>query len=180
MAKGVSLVAVRYARSLYMVASETERKGGSGTSYGKVFERLNELFAMKEAYQILKSPVMPKDLKLSILQLALKDGSVDEFFKNFIIGILDSNRVTLIPEIGKAFEAILIEKRNEKKAKVVSAHALSSDLVNKIEQSLAKLFGKKIILALEVDEKLLGGFVVEIGNYLLDYSLLSSVNFSMK
>ena len=180
MSKGVSLVAIRYARSLFTIADEKERVGGTGSSYGKAFASLEELFSIKEAYQILKSPVMPKELKSNLLQLALKDGHVDDSFKNFVSGILEANRVTLIPEIGKAYEALLIEKRNEKKAKVFSAHPLSNDLVNKIQQSLTDLFGKKVLMTLEVDEKLLGGFVVEIENYLLDYSLLSAVNFSMR
>lgn len=180
MSKGISLVAIRYARALFTIAEEKERQGGAGASYGKAFALLGELFSIKEAFQVLKSPVMPKDLKLSLLQLALNEGVADDSFRNFISGILDSNRVSLIPEIGKAYDAILVEKRNEKKARVLSAHTLSSELVNKIEQSLAKLFGKKILLTLEVDETLLGGFVVEIENYLLDYSLLSTVNFSMK
>lgn len=178
MSKGVSLLAIRYARSLLTIENELTRN--AERSYRKAFELLDQIFEIPEAFAILKSPVMPKDLKLRLLELAFKDESVDQAFKNFIENILDSNRVALIPDIGKAYDALLIEKHDEKKAKIISAHRLPEDLQDKIQSNLERIFGKKILLNLEVDKTLLGGFVVQVDNFLLDYSLRSAVNFSMK
>ncbi len=173
MSKGVSLIAIRYARSLVAL---DEKRGAEErvSSYQNIFKSIEELFAIREAIQILKSPVMPKDLKFNLLNLAF-GGNVDEIFKNFVNNLIEANRIILLPEIGKAYESILMEKRNEQKAKVLSARVLSDDHVNKIEKTLGNIFHKKIILTNEIDKKLLGGFVVKIENYILDYSLLSFV-----
>lgn len=177
MSKGISLVAIRYARSL--VALSEANHHATSDSYKKVFDKLEELFSIPEATAILKSPVMPNDLKFNLLQLAIQSNA-DHTFTNFIKNLLEADRVNLIPEIAASYEVLLTEKRNEKKAKITSAHPLSADAIHKIEKQLTDLFGKKVLLTREVDKKLLGGFVVQVENYLLDYSLRSKVDASMK
>ena len=58
MGKGSSLIASRYARSLFKVGGveKTEK-------YQEVFKAIRKLFSIPEAFQILKSPIMPEQLK---------------------------------------------------------------------------------------------------------------------
>jgi F-type H+-transporting ATPase subunit delta len=185
MSQGVSLVAIRYARALWSAVhrQEVEKASEEELSYAQPFTKLVELFAIPQAYAVLKSPVMPRDLKENLLTLAFdkkSDKWVDIVFRNFMSNLLEANRVGLIPDIAKAYQAILVEKRKEKKARLISAYPLPSDLVNKVEKKLSDIFKKKILLTKELDPKLLGGFVVNLENYVLDYSLKSMVEASIK
>lgn len=183
MSKHRSLIAIRYARALVALVSEKDSFQELVASYKSAFEKMVELFQIKEAQDVLKSPVMSKDLKFNLLELALKSGGryvVNENFINFIKNILDADRVNLIPEIAEAYEEILLEKRNEKKATVMSARKLPQETLSIIEESLRDYLGKKVLLTTEIDKRLLGGFIVQIENYLLDYSLRSVVESSIK
>ena len=172
MAKFMSLSAVRYARSLYQLSQ-------GSSSYESVFEKLLELFSLREAADIFKSPVMPKDLKWKLIELALKDPEADSMFRNFLMNLLDNNRVMLLPDIIKAYKQLLLDKKNETMALLRHAHPMSTEHLERIESLLSKVFGKKVLMTTRVDSSLLGGFVVELENYLLDCSLRSAVNASM-
>ena len=179
MTKGSNLIAIRYARSLLTDAGEGEDHGKQGR-YQSVFEALRKLFAIREAVEILKSPTMPIDLKKNLLELALDEGSADAPFRAFISYLLDVKRVTLIPQIAKAYDDIIADQRNEKRTKVISARRLPEDLMAKIEENLRNLFGKKILVNNEIDSSLLGGFIIEVGNFLFDCSLRSMVDKAIK
>lgn len=172
MSKALSLVSIRYAKALLLLAGD----GAKGSQYLSTFHSIEDLFALKEASDVLKSPVLPRSLKQALLELAYQRHEVDEQFKVFVMGVLDANRTECLPEIGRAFAALLMEKRNETKALVVSARPLSELLRGDIERSLENIFSKKFLLTMKVDEALLGGFVIHMENLLLDCSLLSKIN----
>jgi F-type H+-transporting ATPase subunit delta len=54
---------------------------------------------------------------------------------------------------------------------VTSAGELSSDAVERIRDALSKRTGKKIVLEVKQDDRLIGGLVTQIGDLVLDGSI---------
>ncbi len=121
---------------------------------------------------LLKSPIITSDKKLSIIDAILKD-KISTLTHLFVRLLIDKSRESNLPEITNAF----IEQYNEinqiYKVKITTATELSSDLenfiLNKIrtEKNIEKLEVEK-----EIDESLIGGFKMQMGDILVDASIL--------
>ncbi len=179
MTKGLDLIASRYARAL-LTQDLQDADPSKQDHYQKVFDALTNLFAIREASDVIKNPSMSVELKMDLLRLALDASGADEKFRKFIMNVLEAKREGLIPQMAKAYIAQLAELRNEKHVVVCSARQMPDDLMAKIEEKLRAIFGKKILIKSEINKNLLGGFVVEVGNFLFDCSLRSMVDRVMK
>ena len=58
-------------------------------------------------------------------------------------------------------------------AKIVSSVELTKKQIEKIEKILSENFSQKIDVNLEIDDKILGGLIVQIGSKMIDSSLLT-------
>ncbi len=173
MNKRVSLVGIRYARSLMKLAGENKDQ------YQIYFDAVDDLFSIKEARFVLKNPIMPTQLKMDLLVLAFDKGQANELFRNFVSYVLGKKRGDLLPDIARAYSKLVAQHKNEVSAQVMSAHPLPSTLQEKINESLQNLFKKKVLSDFQLDPKILGGFTVQVDHFLLDYSLRTKINRAM-
>ena len=162
------LVARRYAKALFKVCNYDL---AAGRALQSPLATIGELFEQNDAGKILRSPAMPLDLKKSLLDYALKAGNATNELKAFCDMIVDAGRVELVPDVIAVFGELLDEAEGTMEAEVTSAGELSSSDRTTIEGLVAGVVGKKIKLNTTVDQDLLGGFVVNVGNFKIDMSL---------
>ena len=82
-----------------------------------------------------------------------------------------SGKMNLIPEMSAAYRERLLSHQNVVRAEVTSAAPLSPEKTKALEESLAKVTGKKVELSVSVDPQLLGGVVARIGSTVYDGSV---------
>lgn len=166
------LIASRYAKALMrLVKNEAHAE--------EVLEGLDVikgLYSLEDSCEILKSPVMPKNLKKQLLFYGWEQTSKDSELKKFLGTLVDSGRVDLLPDIVKLFSLYVLELKGVKEVKVVSALKLTSDEQEGIKKSLASELQQEIQIENVVDPQILGGLVVNIGNKKLDLSLKTKLN----
>jgi F-type H+-transporting ATPase subunit delta len=168
-----NLIANRYARALMTSV------GNDATKASKALEFLSAceaLFFIPESKNILKSPVMPPDLKKSIFAYAAAKAGGDNMFEAFASQVVDAGRTRIMPDIVKSFRKMLAESRGEAEAIVTTADPMTEALAADLASSLSKVFNKKITLKNEIDKNVLGGLVVQVGNYSIDMSLKSRLD----
>jgi F-type H+-transporting ATPase subunit delta len=129
------------------------------------------LFSLPESKNILKSPVMPADLKKTLLAYAAEKTSAGDVFCAFANQIVDAGRTRLMPEIAASYRKMLAESRGEAEAHVITSDPMSEALKSELVTGLAKVFQKKITLQNVIDKNILGGLIVQVGNYSIDMSL---------
>ena len=76
-----------------------------------------------------------------------------------------------MPAIESRLKALLNLKQNIVTARLTSAAALSDADVNQIKKKLAEGLGKKLELDVKVDESLIGGAVLRLGDQVIDGSV---------
>jgi F-type H+-transporting ATPase subunit delta len=166
-------LAARYAKSLIDLSLE---RGELDTVY-KDMEYLSSVTKQnKEFVTVLRSPVITPDKKEAILQ-AVTNGKISELTASFNRLLIRKGREAVLPEIAKAF----IEQYNEYKqiytVKLKTAVPVSEELKNEIvSQVKSQSDMKNIQLTTEVDESLIGGFVLEVGDRLIDASIAYDLN----
>jgi F-type H+-transporting ATPase subunit delta len=168
-----NLIANRYAKALMKL---TEGQPALSEKALGFLQACSELFEMPEAKMVLKSPVMPSDLKKAVLNFVAQKTDSAKDLGGFADQVVDAGRTTLLPEIFKAYKHMLDEKRGVAEATVITAEPISDAIKKELVGALEKIFQKKITVQSEIDKDVLGGVVVRVGNYTIDLSLKNRLN----
>jgi F-type H+-transporting ATPase subunit delta len=166
-------LAGRYAKSILDLAIE---RGQLDTVFKDMQYLHSVSIANKEFVTVLKSPVIATDKKQSILEAVTK-GNISELTTMFIRLLLSKGRELNLPEIAIAFIEQYKVHENIQTVKLTTASPVSEEIKKEI---IAKVKSqsdiKNIELTTEVDEELIGGFVLQIGNTLVDASIAYDLN----
>lgn len=162
-------LATRYAKSLVDLATE---KGQLEVVYADMKYLQAVCKASREFVALLKSPVIKNDQKNSIVTAVTK-GKVSELTSAFNTLLVKKGRESDLPEIAFAFIDLYNELKGIHRVKLTTAVAVSDEVKKSIEDKVktAQNLGT-IELETVVDEKLIGGFVLEFANKLVDASIL--------
>jgi len=88
-----------------------------------------------------------------------------------LVLLANSGKLNLVPDLAVSFRERLLAHQNIVRADVTSAAPLSPEKTKALEESLAKVTGKKVELSVTVDPGLLGGVVARIGSTIYDGSV---------
>ena len=157
----ISQVASRYAEALFQLAEEENQLS---QVYSEIEDLNKVILDNKDLYDVLRSPFIGKDEKLDIADKLF----TDKLSKN--------TRTTELDSIVKSYKQMLDEKNNVAEGKVITAIALSPDKLAELEGKLSAKYNKTIRLTNEIDESILGGALVKIGNEEIDGSIKSRLD----
>jgi len=124
----------------------------------------------KDLRNVIKSPIVKPNQKKLILEDLFKTQISDETF-NFVLFVLQKGRENLITRIFERFLQLRDEKLGIVNAKVTSSINLSEQQKTVIKEKLEKYADKRVNLSYELSDEIIGGFIVRIGDTILDASL---------
>ena len=162
-------LATKYSKAMFFLAQEE----GKLVEYGAELKALDEAMdATPELKAFLESPMIPRQAKQEAVQ-KIFGGELSPMVMNFLRLLLDKQRGALLGEIVRQYENFSNEAQGILVADVTTARELSDSLGDRLKAKLGELTGKTIKLRKHLDEKLLGGAVVRMGDRLIDGSLIS-------
>jgi len=91
--------------------------------------------------------------------------------KNFIAMLAENGRITLLPEISTQFAELKNASEGAADANIFSAFEISADQLSQLVATLEKKFGRKLNPTVTVDQSLIGGVRVVVGDEVLDTSV---------
>ena len=162
----------RYATALLDVAlgqNAVERVADEVQSFADLFGQHREL---REA---LLNPVFPREQRELVLGAVIEQLGPHPVTRNFLRTLLDKDRIAAVPGIARAFGRLADEKAGRVRAALVSARPLAPGLSERIGSALRSVTGKIVTLSQEVDEAILGGLVVRVGDLVYDGSVSSQL-----
>lgn len=166
-------IAKRYAQALVDLCNEDLAKA---KTYHQQLSEISTVFEVPEIKKVLQSPVVNKEVKLSVLKNLSEQINADKSVSLFLEAVAKGNRVGLIPDITQALNNKINEAEGVAVAQISAVVELSPADLDNVRTKLEPLIGKKLILKPEVDKSILGGFVVRVGTDVLDMSLKTKLN----
>jgi F-type H+-transporting ATPase subunit delta len=166
-------LAGRYAKSLIDLAVE---KNQLDEAYQDMLFLQKVCTENKDFVSMLKSPVINADKKEKILEAVTKNRVtvLTDLFNKLLV---KKSRESYLPEIAKAFIQQYKDHQNIFSVKLTTAVPVSEELkkviLDKIRTETAM---QHLELQTEVNESLIGGFVLEIGDHLVDTSISYDLN----
>lgn len=166
-------LAARYAKSLIDLANE---KGQIEQVY-KDMQYLQALCRESKDFLILmRSPVVKADKKVAIVNAVTK-GKISELTDAFNRLMITKGREAYLPEISVAFIDQYKQQKGIQTVTLTTAVPVTEEVKKQIVgqvQSQSNM--DSIDLKTLVDEAIIGGFVLEIGDQLVDASILYDLN----
>ncbi len=167
MATGDLSVARRYATALFGMAEKRSEIDAVTTDLNLVVETVD---SSRELQGVLQHPRLPKEKKRAVIE-GVFGGKVRPDVVNFLFLLVEKGRCALLTDIHKEFGRRVDEYSGQADAEAVSAVPLSTSQKQALETALAARFGVRVRLATRVDEHILGGLVVRVGDKLIDGSV---------
>lgn len=161
-------VARRYAKALMLIGKEDSQ----AEHYREELAGLTELIAREPMLeQAIVNPLYEAEARRNVLKAVLDKLELSEVMTAFMLLLFDKGRIGFINHINDFYQKLADELKGMARASLVSATELSSEAVDKIRESLAKMTGKEVVLDLQQDASLIGGIVTKIGDLVLDGSV---------
>ena len=165
-------IAKKYAKALLEIGLQDGNYETLGQDLNKMAELLRE---SKDLRIALRSPVFPKPNRAAIgRRIAERLGLAATTIK-FIELLIQRKRIDLFSEIAKAYADHCDQVAGRSRVTLVIPVEIPPNLVREIKSLLEWLTGKEVILSIERDPSLIGGFLTKIGNVVYDGSLKAQI-----
>jgi len=166
-------LAGRYAKSLIDLAKE---KNALEATYKDMLFLQELTKSSPDFVSLLRSPVIKADKKIKIVD-AITKGRISEITAAFNRLLIEKGRESNLPEVITAFIQQYKHFKEIFPVKLTTAVPVSNELKQQIIQKVKEQTGlKNIELNEEVNEDIIGGFKLELGDTLVDASISYDLN----
>tara|TARA_B110000438_G_scaffold122844_1_gene119882 strand:- start:13 stop:564 length:552 start_codon:yes stop_codon:yes gene_type:complete len=168
-------IARPYASAVFDIANNKEML----SEWSVFLKKASELLDQKDIRVLIKTPGMNKKTIAEIFfELSVEEGETVEnkaLFSNFLNVLSENKRLNIIAMVSSQFEQKKQKAEQVSEVILSSAAPLPEEDIEEIKQALSKKLGKKIELNNSVDETLIGGAVIKIGDHMIDGSVRSQL-----
>ncbi len=156
-----------YAQAVFDAAQEK----GTLAAVSDELRSVSDLLKTQERFRrFLDSPVIDKQDKEAAL-VRMFAGRVNEVVLSFLRVLARRRRLGLFGEVGRQFQILMDEQQGVSRGEVVTARPLEAREQTRLNEELSRALRKKIVLAHRVDEAIVGGMVVTVGDRRYDGSV---------
>jgi F-type H+-transporting ATPase subunit delta len=158
----------RYAKALVQLGSES----GLVDRFREELAGIDKLFTTNaDLRAAFANPAFTAEQKKEIMKDLVTKSACSELVGNFLLLLVDKNRVAFLSQIVQAYETQADEQSGVIRPIIRTAFALDDSQVASIQGALEKKSGKKVVPQVTIDSSLLGGVVIQIGDIAYDNSV---------
>lgn len=167
----MSRAAIRYAKAALSLATDNNVAEAINTDMKHIATTIAN---HADLSNMLQSPVVRSTDKKTVLNKVFS--GVNNATNNLIDTLITNKRISLLSEVATQYNQLFDALKDAQIAKVTTATALTAELKNKILAKVKELTGKTAEVENNVDESILGGFILRIGDLQYDASVANKLN----
>jgi F-type H+-transporting ATPase subunit delta len=157
-----------YAEALFNVA---EKSGKGDLLLEQIESLVHDLFRRQPLLEaFFDSNAIKRDSKAKVLRATLEP-ALDSTFFDFLMVLNEHDRLGLIRSIWVAYRQLRDKRARRVRVRVRSVSPLSNDQLARLQQEMRDVFQLEPVIETNIDEGLLGGMVVQVGDWLFDGSV---------
>ena len=164
-------VAARYAKALFDLAVEQKN---IDSVLGDMHMLLDTNNASRDFELLVSSPIVKAGKKIEIFEKVFE--SFEKVTMSFITLITKNGREALLPQIAEAFDAEVKAHKGIVPVTLVTATKLDDKTKDAIIAKVQSGVQGQLEITEQIDDSLLGGFVVRMGDTRIDASVASQLN----
>ncbi|WP_339711084.1 ATP synthase F1 subunit delta [uncultured Kriegella sp.] len=165
-----SRAATRYAKAILDLAKENKATDAVESDMRSVMATISD---SKELRSMLASPVVKSEVKKKSLTAIFKGG---HNITNGLINLLvDNKRINMLNEVALKYCILSEQLKGKDVAFVTTAIPLTPALEKKVLKQVAQITGNEVTLENVIDESIIGGFVLRVGDLQYDASVANQL-----
>ncbi len=166
-----SRAAIRYAKAVLDLAIEAKATDAVEADMRTVVSTISENDELRE---MLASPIVKGADKKQTLSSVFT--GINGISEGLLSVLMENKRISLLEEVALKYIILNEKLKGEAVAMVTTAVPLTADLEEDILMQVQKITGNKVTIENKVDEKIIGGFVLRIGDLQYDASIANKLN----
>ncbi|MDP7009500.1 MAG: ATP synthase F1 subunit delta [Phycisphaerales bacterium] len=170
MSANADALAKVYARSLFELAMDA----GGKDKLLEIADELEQICELsredKTIHLFLSSPVVDAQARGEALS-AIFSNRITDLTLRFLLVLNTKGRLDRLESIGTAFDQLVQEAFGRVEVDVITPVAIDATALDSIKEKIQSVLGKEPVIYPYVDERILGGLKLKIGDRLIDGSL---------
>ncbi|MEW6119025.1 MAG: F0F1 ATP synthase subunit delta [Pseudomonadota bacterium] len=162
----LSTLARPYAEAVFRMA----QGGNDLAGWSSRIASLATIVSDEQMSRLIADPAVPTDRVAGLIIEIAGDG-LGTHGGNFVKVLADNDRLALLPEISAQFETLKAGAEGTLEATITSAQLLSQAQIDDLVAGLKAKFNRAVNVQVAVDESLIGGAIVAIGDQVIDGSV---------
>jgi F-type H+-transporting ATPase subunit delta len=154
-----SRAAVRYAKAVLSLATDQKAADVVNSDMKIIAETIS---SSDELNQMLQSPVVRSSDKKALLASVFS--KVNQNTSNLVDTLIANKRLALLNDVATSYVHLYDQLRGSQVATVTTAVPLTADLKTKVLAKVKELTGKEAEVENIIDESILGGFILRVGD----------------
>jgi F-type H+-transporting ATPase subunit delta len=160
--------ALRYARALLDVAIA---EADPVAIEAQLAAATNVFTGHARLWKVMINPAVPAPKKRAVVDSLLPLLDVSPVLQKTLQMLASRDRIALLPDLLEAYRSRLLVHRKVVRADITSVVALPADRVQTLQQELAALTGRTVVMTSATDSSIIGGVVARIGSTVYDGSI---------
>lgn len=161
---------ITLARPYAQAAYRQAEREGAVDAWSEGIELLAAVTGDPDFARLAADPRVPADRITELVLEVCADG-LSPTMANFVRVLGEGRRLALGPAIARLFEDERSRRAGRSAVEVVSAFVLEPPQVERLAEAIGRRLGREVALETSVDESLLGGVVIRVGDSVIDASL---------
>lgn len=165
----MAIISKRYVQALF----DSSKNNEQSELFEKALKEISNCFSENQEFKdVLLNPCVSNKEKLDFVKEAFDEYCKDDIFVNFISELLEKGRIDCIKSISDEYTEIINSQKGELNIKIVTASTLDEKQIQDIVDKYKKLYNANTIkYEIELDESVIGGVKVIVGNKIYDSTL---------
>ncbi len=163
--------AIRYAKAVLELAKDQKAADVVNDDMKLIAKTIAD---SKDLSDMLQSPVVRSSAKKSVLLEVFKNSN--KITRSLIDTLISNKRLSIIGEIASKYSVLYDQLKGTEVAQVTTVVPLTADLKKKVLAKVKELTGKEVEVKNIIDESILGGFVLRVGDIQYNASIANKLN----
>ena len=163
--------AIRYAKAVLSLATDQNSADAVNTDMKQIHQAIAE---SKDLSNMLQNPIVKPSVKKSVLLEVFKDANV--LSNNLVNTLITNKRISILGDIASSYTILYDELKGTQTAQVTTAIPLTEDLRIKVLAKVKELTGKDVAITNTVDDSILGGFILRVGDIQYNASIANKLS----
>ncbi len=159
----------RYAQAIFELAEQEEQL----EPWDQELRLAADVLGDEEFSLFLRHAEVPLERKIAAIDEVLSE--THQMVRNLVALLVSRSGVDAIREVQEAYTNLLDERLGRQRVEVTAAVELEPAELDRITDLVGRMVGKEVVVTANVDESILGGLIIQIGDQLLDGSASSAL-----
>lgn len=166
----MSRAAIRYAKAILDIANSNGKATNVNEDMKSIVAAVVESAELKE---FLSNPTVKGDVKVAALSEVF--AFVQNETKSLFRLLLENKRFEILPAVASQYNLLFDELNGVEVAKVTTAFPIAPELEAKVLAKIKEFSNKSVTINNIVDESIIGGFILRIGDKQYNASVANSL-----